>query len=208
MEGYLGLIDKFERGFLFSLTRFVALFFIGIAILGLIISITLSVSSLIPPNTKLSAEELNYIATPPKEEEGVNNNIYVDSSETLNTPDPLANIKLPFSVKKHFSHPEDLSLLKTWLSDMTIEEKNNFIDEMAIVITHAENGKENPNNAINRYKNYKLQKIAEQKQELLNNYYQNGLTLGVLATTIVIIALFSLVLVLLAIERNTRIKNV
>ena len=199
----MGYIDKFERGFLFSLTRVVALFFIGIALLGLLASITLSVSNLIPAETKFSEQEIIDIASPEEAVEA--DSSYNENTENLyGEEDPLANIKLPFIVQKHLSDPDNMKILKNWISGFSLDQKKEFIEELVSVIKVAEENDRDVLQAINRYSTLKQLKLSELKMAQSASYYENAMTLGAVAATIITIALFSLVLVLLAIERNTR----
>lgn len=199
----MGYIDKFERGFLFSLTRVVALFFIGIALLGLLASIILSVSNLIPAETKFSEQEIMDIASPQEAVEA--DSSYNEHTKNLyGEEDPLANIKLPFIVQKHLSDPDNMKILKNWISGFSLDQKKEFIEELASVIKVAEENDRDVLQAINRYSTLKQLKLSELKMAQSASYYENAMTLGAIAATIITIALFSLVLVLLAIERNTR----
>jgi wobble nucleotide-excising tRNase len=101
---------------------------------------------------------------------------------------------------------ENKKVVEGWLEPLGPSERQDFLDNMAEVITAAEKQRVDIVAAINRYKELKLAKIAEAKQG--SDFI--GITIRPLNVVIgiffqlALIALISLVLVLLAIERNTR----
>ena len=116
----------------------------------------------------------------------------------------MPNVKIPFILQKNFNTPEKLQILKKWLDAISIEKQQEFINEMEVIVTETEKLKLSSIEAIDKYEELKFKKIetevltkAERKMEKL--YY-----LGAIIVAIAFIALFSLILVLLAIERNTR----
>lgn len=199
-------IDRFEKKFLFSLTRLVALFFISLALLGLLGGVLASLMALAPVKTDLSPAEIAAIATPeePATSTGDEDAATNATAELEKEPDALSGIKLPFIVQKHFSDPDNMNTLRNWIKTLPFEEKNRFIDEMAQVIKMAEDNKTDAMTAINQYNALKQQKFYEKAIAQAQSDEDQMKLLGIIGVTIITIALFSLVLVLLAIERNTR----
>jgi hypothetical protein len=95
-------------------------------------------------------------------------------------------------------------VLRGWLDNVPEDYRQDFIDEMAAVVVEADKQKLNASEAMNAYKVLKLRKLEAKRQakaelEGMRVYYAAAAGSGV-----ALIALFSLILVLLAIERNTR----
>jgi hypothetical protein len=195
--------DNFERRFLFGLTRLVAMALIFSLLVAIAVGGVLFGGGLgEPQTTKVSTDEVMDAIRPPPVVAAVPK-AYQPSQTTL-VSNELPNVKMPFVLQKHFSSPENLRILKDWLDDLPRERRQEFIDEMAAATGEAEEQKLDPTAAINKYRTIKMEKLeAErlakaQQQTLLLQYA------GATAVGIALIALFSLILVLLAIERNTR----
>ncbi len=199
----MAFLAKFERNFLFGLTRAFAMFFIITTLIGLLIGALVVLNQTGNQSSQVEAQEVIDVLRP---------SLPVESAEptTLQTPSkpqakrlPLG-LKLPFILQKHFSDPTNMEILIDWLSAVPHDQQQAFLDEMAAAVTQAEKEHIAPFEAINTYHELKQQKIAAaqlsaeaQKEAWL--WYA-----GAIGSGIVIIALFSLILVLLAIERNTR----
>jgi hypothetical protein len=116
----------------------------------------------------------------------------------------IPSVKIPFILQKHFDNPVELQELKGWLDELPKDNHQEFIDEMAIMVTEAEKLDLSPYTVINDYKKLKFKKLAvaplEKAEQLIKQLYYTGAIISAVA----LIALFSLILVLLAIERNTR----
>ena len=155
-------------------------------------------------NSKVTISEVIDAIKPPiitNNSSSTNINSSAQLTDNINT---LPSVKMPFVLQKHFNSPEKVKVLKGWLNILSLEKHQEFIDEMAATVTEAEKLKLSPTEAIDKYKELKFKKIeteiatkAERKTQQL---YYAGAVVGAVA----LIALFSLILVLLAIERNTR----
>lgn len=116
----------------------------------------------------------------------------------------LPSVKMPFVLQKHINTPEKVQLLKSWLDDLAIGERQEFIDEMAATVTEAEKLKLSSDEAISKYKELKFKKLALELSLKAEQRTRQLYFAGAVISAIALIALFSLILVLLAIERNTR----
>lgn len=201
----MSLFDNFERRFLFVLTRYVAMSFIFSLILAVVLGgVFLSGFGEPSEGTKVTPDEVIDAIKPQPAIEYPQDTHQSQTAPPAITTSALPNIKLPFVLQKYFNTPENLKTLKDWLDDLPKEERQEFIDEMALVVIEAEKQKLNVTDAINKYQKIKTQKLEDEKianikrQDMLLKYA------GATSVCIILIALFSLILVLLAIERNTR----
>jgi len=197
-------LAKFERNFLFGLTRAFAMFFIFTTLVGLLIGgLVVLVNQTGDQSNKVEPQEVIDILKPSLPVE----NAEPTAVQTPSKPQPKRlplGLKLPFILQKHFSDPKNMETLINWLSAVPHEQQQTFLDEMAAAVTQAEKEHIAPFDAINTYHELKQEKLAA---EQLSAAAQKEAWLwyaGAIGSGIVIIALFSLILVLLAIERNTR----
>ena len=195
------IFDNFEKKFLFGLTRIFAM----LIILGILISIGLggimfaNLSKGV--NTKVTASEVINEIKPP---EDTSSNGSVSPTQLTDRSNFLPSIKMPFILQKHFNDPENVKLLSGWLDIIPADTRQNFIDEMAAAVTEAEKNKLSATDAINKYKELKFKKLDAESSEKSTRQTQRLYFAGTVFGAVALIALFSLILVLLAIERNTR----
>jgi hypothetical protein len=201
----MSLIDSFENKLLFSLTRYLAILIVFGLIIAMVIGAVIASGTL---SGKVSArvgvsEVLEEIKPPVAAEESTPSSVKPHQS-TPSDKNWLPGIKLPFPLQKHFSAPQNIKVLRGWLDSLPEDFRQEFIDEMAAVVVAADKQKLDATEAINAYnvlKNAKLEtrRRAQVELEGVRVYYAAAAGSG-----IALIALFSLILVLLAIERNTR----
>lgn len=115
-------------------------------------------------------------------------------------------LKIPFIVQKYLGDANNLTVLKSWVSDLSPDETAEYFNEMASTVTLAEKSDVDPVKAINEFHQIKTQRLAAAKSADLE---RKGYALafgGAVAASLILIAQLSLILVLLAVERNTRTK--
>jgi cytoskeletal protein RodZ len=201
----MSFADSFERRFLFVLTRGLALLFIFGLLAAIVIGGMMVSDKLMPKETTaVTPQEVVDAITPPKPE--VSQTADPASAETSPPPDPmiLPGIKLPFVLQKHFSAPERIKILRDWLEGLASEQRQIFLDEMAAAVTEAEKNGAEGLAAIDKYKEIKFDKLKQEELAAAKLATARMTYAGVAFGAILLIALFSLILVLLAIERNTR----
>jgi len=197
------IFDNFERNFLFGLTRIFAM----LIILGILIAIGIGgmlfggFSGRI--DTKVTAVEVLDSIKPPVITNSPSTDINSPTQTTENANN-LPSVKMPFVLQKHFNTPEKVQMLKDWLDVISLEEHQKFINEMAVTVTEAEKLKLSPDEAIDKYKELKFKKIETELATKAIRQTQQLYYAGAVVGAVALIALFSLILVLLAIERNTR----
>lgn len=201
----MSFADSFERKFLFVLTRGLALLFIFGLLAAIVVGGIFVSDKLMPKaSTTVTPQEVVDAITPPKPEVSQVSNSA--ASATLPPPDPmiLPGIKLPFVLQKHFSAPDSIKTLRGWLEALPTEQRSLFLDEMAAAVAEAEKGGADGLAAINKYKEIKIEKLKQEELAAARLATERATYVGVAFGAILLIALFSLILVLLAIERNTR----
>lgn len=198
----MAFLAKFERNFLFGLTRAFAMFFIITTLTGLLIGGLVVLNQAGDKSSQVEPQEVIDVLKPSLPVENAQPTIQAPSKpQAKRLP---AGLKLPFVLQKHFSDPKNMETVIDWLSAVPHEQQQTFLDEMAAAVTQAEKEHIAPFDAINTYHELKQEKLAA---EQLSAAAQKETWLwyaGAIGSGIVIIALFSLILVLLAIERNTR----
>jgi hypothetical protein len=215
------LLDTIEKGLLFRITRLVTLLFIcvltiAIVVTGFIAYKRLAVDMHVSPAAVLgpAAAESERAAQAARAEaeaaraaaQAAADGVPVPESEmpsqaAISQPQP--GISLPFNLQKHFSDPDNLAVLERHTADLNEAERKEYIDNLSEVVTAAESQHVDVIAVINKYfelKGRKLQGKPSEMERMLVPLYTGGAIFALL----LLIAVFSLVLVLLAIERNTR----
>lgn len=202
----MSFADSFERRFLFVLTRGLALLFIFGLLAAIVIGGIIVSDKLMPKeSTSVSPHEVVEAITPPSPP--LETQATADTAAVASPPpDPmiLPGIKLPFVLQKHFSAPERIKVLRDWLSGLEISQRQVFLEEMAAAVTEAEKRGLDALEAIDKYKTIKFDKLKQEEMAAAKLSTARMMYAGVAFGAILLIALFSLILVLLAIERNTR----
>lgn len=196
-------LAKFERQFLFGLTRAFAMFFIITTLAGLLIGGLVVLNQAGNQSSQVQPQEVIAVLKP---------KLPVENAEPTNLQAPSKpqpkrlplGLKLPFILQKHFSDPNNMEILIDWLGAVPHDQQQIFLDEMAAAVTQAEKEHIAPFEAINTYHELKQEKLAAAQLSAAGQKEAWLWYAGAIGSGIVIIALFSLILVLLAIERNTR----
>jgi len=201
----MAFLAKFERNFLFGLTRAFAMFFIFLTLAALIIGgLVIGFSQVMEGDVKVAPQEVIDILKPSLPIETAQPNVQQQLLDKPETPHLPAGLKFPFVLQKYFSDPNNLRKLIDWLKDTPKNQQQLFLDEMASVVTEAEKEHIDPFEAINTYHKLKIEKLDSEKSLQVEKNNTRLWYVGAVGSGIMLIAMFSLILVLLAIERNTR----
>ena len=98
-------------------------------------------------------------------------------------------------------------ILEGWLDNLTIQQQEDFLNNLSKVIEKAETAGKSEDEIIeiiNEYKSRKLSKIAQKERDASAAKIERASKLAMLPWIGALIASLSLILVMLAIERNTR----
>jgi len=195
------MLDGFERKGVFRVARVFALIIICVVLISVVIAIVAFGNTLAPTSpAKVTADEVFASATSEQAETTGNRG----DSEASN-PTMLPNIRLPFVLQKYFNNVETRRILAGHIDSLTPELQQDYVDNLAIIVQEAETSNTvKVVDAINKYFELKDKRLTEIRaiqadKERMRPYYA-----ALIMSGLAIAALFSLILVLLAIERNTR----
>ncbi|WP_186079294.1 hypothetical protein [Burkholderia gladioli] len=205
----MSIVEGFERKALFNITRAVALVcvtaflfaivggvFYGISVWEEHVDTKVPAHEIVDPikfvqdNMDKPADSANATGTRPPVQQGPEDS-------------PLAGYKIPFALQKYISG-ENGKILRSHLDAVPEGERQAYIDELGAVVAAAEAQKVEPVEAINSYMEVKSKRYKDAAEKEVEKRATLTLVLEVTAGGLLLVALFSLVLVLLAIERNTR----
>lgn len=201
-----GFIAQFERKVLFRIARFVAfsicfLLFLSVVGGGLFL-LSSGGASADKPDPAAVAESLK--PAEPASPAAVAEQQATGSQPSLPAQPALHGVKLPPVLQEFFLSEDNQQVLRGWLDALPEEERQPFIDGLAATVEAARKNGVNEAEAINRYHEQYAEYVAEKAVEKAAAKEQRLYAAAALVSTLMLIALFSLVLVLLAIERNTR----
>jgi len=176
--------------FLFGFTR---VFAIAGSIIGLI-AITLLILNLLGSgeSTHVALEDINT-------KESTKNNTVEEASAK-----PKKQLEIPDNVKTYLSGDNE-KILQVWLDGIKgHDNKQDFLTNMSDVIADAESKEVEVFKVINNYRTLKISKLNKGEMAEYKELAQKAALYSVIFGLIIFVALMSMILVMLAIERNTR----
>lgn len=197
----MNVLDKVEQKGFFNLTRWLAFVIVGLLSISIIIaSLFLIKTFTVSENVHISPKEV--ISSFNKQENGSTSN--QESIIASKSDDVLEGLKMPPILLDIMDDPANRNVIRNYLVNIENDNRQSFLDEMADTIAKARESKIGDSDAANAYvAMYKKRQL--ELQELVSQQKTKRMySLGIFATSLLLLALFSLVLVLLAIERNTR----
>jgi hypothetical protein len=202
--------ELFEKKFLFSATRVLFLALVLLTMLAFIVGSYKFIERYQESrvSTKVSADSVFSAIEAGSKKSTQNPALNMEGNPSENVE---SGLKIPQSIKDVFTGGNQ-DVLNSWLKPIAPKDRQNFIDELSSVLAIAleKEGAQRKNHAdivtgaVNKYKELKFAKIDD--RNLQEAKFESNMTLyaGIAAGFIALLALLSLVLVLLAIERNTR----
>ena len=115
----------------------------------------------------------------------------------------MAGFQIPFSLQGYVSG-DNAQILRNHVDEVPAEERQAYLDELGTVVTAAQSNEIDPVTAINAYMDAKSERYKQAAMKSAQKWDTLKLVGEISAAGLLLVALFSLVLVLLAIERNTR----
>jgi hypothetical protein len=202
----MSVIEGFERKALFNITRAVALVCVTVFLLAIIGSVIFGVSVWRDHvDTRVSAQEivepLKQTNAPPTDNQQAQGT--QPPAEQGAAQSPLAGFKIPFALQKYVSG-DNAQILRNHLDDVPAADRQAYLDELGAVVTSAEANKVDVVAAINSYMRTKSERYKAATAKAAEKWETLKMVAAGTASGLLLVALFSLVLVLLAIERNTR----
>ena len=113
----------------------------------------------------------------------------------------MAGFQIPFSLQGYVSG-DNAQILRNHVDEVPAEERQAYLDELGTVVTAAQSNEIDPVTAINAYMDAKSERYKQAAMKSAQKWDTLKLVGEISAAGLLLVALFSLVLVLLAIERN------
>ena len=193
-----GVVARFERKVLFRITRWVAL---GLCLL---LFLALLASGLMLLGTLSSGVDRPDPAAMVSEGQSQGRAIPSDGELASEAASSLDGIRLPPSLQELFASGTNRDTLESWLDDIERDERQSFVDALGEAAAAAKAAGQNESDALNSYRSRYLDYVQERHLTEAQAAADRLQIFIAIATALALIALFSLVLVLMAIERNTR----
>jgi len=146
----------------------------------------------IEPSTYVSLEDVKASSTATPSQTG------------LTFQQSTTDVPIPAEIDKYLGSEENRNIFRGWISDLDLEQKKDYVSNLSALVREAERKGENVTDIINQYRLIKPAKLATGQWEKYAQEAQKGATILFISILLAMVGLFSLVLVLLAIERNTR----
>lgn len=200
-----GFVTIFERKVLFRIARFVA-FSICLGLFlaligGGIYFLSAGMKDVVRPNPMEVADSLNTLAAaaPSTAAEGDD----AGGLRSQSSSSALSGIKVPPTLQELILDGENHSVFEGWLDALPKQERQPFVDGLAKAMTQGRKASLADSDVVNEYHKRYVEYVAEKQAAEALAKTQRLYAAGALVSTLILLALFSLVLVLLAIERNT-----
>lgn len=222
----MSIADGFERKVLFRLTRILALVIV-IALLAGAAAGVYAGWSMWPSGTAGNVSAADVVEKL-RGDAGGNGAAQDDVAPTAwqtAQSSPLDGVRIPPSLLPEFAVPGEMpsdpgaiwsdaetrasnrKVLGNWTTHLDLPQRQKFVDEMAAAVDAAEQAGFERSSAMNGYATLKQERAASAAAEEAKAKEMRMWGAGVTGAALLLIALFSLVLVLLAIERNTRMPK-
>lgn len=197
----MSMLDTLERKALFGLTRWLTLILVLCLVAIIAVCISQGTASWrISDRPVVQAEEVMGAVTG-----AVKADPDPDEPEVAVKPDAvLATVKLPKVLADLFQQENNRNVLSGWLESIEAKNRQPFIDGMLAAVSLGLERQQQPSEVINAYHQMYLEQVAalEARRKIAEAKQQQAAMIG--GGALLLLAVFSLVLVLLAIERNTR----
>jgi len=195
------ILDQLERRALFRLTRSLAFIVVFVLTLGLVVGTVIFADDLFVPreNPSISYRTIWMQLHPQTAPTPDSSNTAPSVSDTSPT-----SVDLPVHLQPYFSSPESKRALYEHLSRLDADERKYYVENLVEVMNEAKVRNELNDDVINTYYDLKDSQLEIAKDGRTLRTTRQLYILGGAVSTLFLIALCSLILVLLAIERNTR----
>ena len=205
-----GFVAHFERKVLFRIARFVAFSICFLLFLSIVGG---AVYLLKGDNDKIAKPDPAAIAQSLKPAPTPTTSVEQSSTDEASSTLPVANqtalrgVKLPSNLQESFLDENNQGALTRWLEETPESDRQPFIDGLSAAVAEARKIGVSDADAMNRFHDEYASYLASRQAADAATRTQRLYVAGGLVSTLMLLALFSLVLVLLAIERNTRLSE-
>jgi hypothetical protein len=195
----MATLETVETRLLFRFTRFLAFVVILFLSLVLIIGAVSFAGDLIPnQSSEVSFNEISaeYHTVHESNEHGTN--------RLPTREDSQSSLDLPLVLQPYFSPPENRAVLIRHMEGLDSSERIEYLDNLSLIVKASESKREDTTDVINKYFELKQAKLALAKADSAARIQRQVYMVASAFSIMFLIAMASLILVLLAIERNTR----
>jgi len=197
----MAVLESIERRGLFRLTRFLAFVVILALSLALVIGAVIFAGDLIPNRTPaVSFNEISRELHPAPEANQPGSNSSQPGDEFQGAP----SLDLPFVLQPYFSASDNREVLMRHMEGLDSTERTEYLNNLSQVVKASQSSGEDTTNVINKYFELKQTQLALAKADSTARTLRRLYIAASALSITFLIALASLILVLLAIERNTR----
>lgn len=193
------ILETLEQRALFRLTRLLTFFIIVLLSIGLLIGIAFFASDFLPNGqTHVAYSTISGELHPATAAGSESNSTTPPSRSNDATPE------IPFVLQPYFSNSDNRQVLLGHLAGLDSDERRDYLDNLAEVVATAKEQGGDVVAVVNRYFEDKSSQMDLAKADKTARLLRQVYVIGGCISTLMLIALASLILVLLAIERNTR----
>jgi hypothetical protein len=197
----MALLETVETRLLFRLIRFLAFVVILALSLVLVIGAVTFAGDLIPnQSSEVSFNEISRALHPAPEPNQYGSNTSQSREDSQSSP----SLDLPFVLQPYFSSSDNRAALMQHMEGLDSSERIEYLNNLSQVVVTSKSKGEDTTNVINKYFELKQTQIALAKADSAARTTRQLYIAASALSVMSLIALASLILVLLAIERNTR----
>lgn len=132
---------------------------------------------------------------------------YEPASLALGHGDPLLGYPLPRRVKRYLDAGAERPVFAGWVRNLSEDRRRDFITNLEGVLAAAERDGADPAVTAHVYKDLKLERMQANPLGELTEQIRRVAAVSLVMACVALMGLFSLVLVLLSVERNTRLRK-
>jgi len=126
-----------------------------------------------------------------------------------NAPVATPGYSIPPDIRGYFSDEQNRQVLANWLDSLDSDEsRQDFLNNMSLVVKVGIAKGEDPAKVINAYKEIKMKKLGQSAFDKYTTKAEQGAAVAVILSSVFLLILISLMLVLFAIERHTRATSI
>lgn len=201
----MGTLDRVERKALFRFARLLALGLILLLSIVLIAATAEFVATWKSGSSNVEPEEV--LDSLKRTNGGTAQENAAAAQPKGRESDILPGIRVPFNLQDYFSDPANRNVLLAHIDRYTTDEQQEYVNNLSAVVQNAQDQRVNVIDAINAFFRIKDKKMQDAQISRAAQQTKQLYDAGLAASALGLIGVFSLVLVLLAIERNTRLPQ-
>jgi hypothetical protein len=197
----MALLETVETRLLFRLTRFLAFVAILALSLALFIGAFRFADELIPnQSSEVTFNEISRELHPAPEAIQPGSSSFQPGADSQSSP----SLDLPFALQPYFSSSVNRAALMRQMEGLDSSERTEYLGNLSKVVKASESNREDTTNVINKYFELKQTQLNRAKADSAARTKRLIYIAASAFSIMFLIAMASLILVLLAIERNTR----